>query len=334
MMETGAPAVASAAAAAAATGLLGALLALWLARRSVALATVSAPVVVLVSIVAGVLAAGWVMALSPQESVVVLVVVGVSGAVALVFALTLASRVRALDRAAAARATELELDKSRREMVAWVSHDLRTPLAGMAAMTEALQDGMVDDPERYHRQLRADVDRMSLMVDDLLALSRIHAGTLQLALERASLADLVSDTVASTRPLAEARHVHLDGAAAGESAVRVDSREITRAITNLVVNAVRHTPPDGTVSVCSGSDDGSVWLAVTDECGGIPESDLRHVFDPGWRASDARTPAAEQGAGLGLAIVQGLVEAHGGSVSVRNVGTGCRFEVRLPIAAA
>jgi signal transduction histidine kinase len=328
----GLPAAVTAAAAAALVGLLGMLLTGVLAKRSVAAAMVAAPVVVVATIASGVVAAAWVMALSTEDTVLVLLVLVVSAAVSLPFGVLLARRVRELDRAVAHREAEHELDRSRRQMVAWVSHDLRTPLAGMAAMTEALQDGVVDDPERYHRQLRHNVAQMSGMVDDLLYLSRIQAGTLRLALERASLADLVSDTVAGARPLAEARQVRLDGAALGVAPVRVDSREISRVITNLVVNAVRHTPPDGTVHVVAGCDADSAWLSVTDACGGIPDDDLGHVFEPGWRASHARSQADGEGAGLGLAIVQGLVEAHGGSVSVRNVDQGCRFEVRLPAA--
>lgn len=333
-METGAPAAATAAGAAALVGVLGALLTVVLARRSLTAATAATPIVVVSSVAAGMLAAGWAMALSPQDTQVVLLVLAVSGTIATVVGLRLARRVRTLDRSAAAREAEHALEASRREMVAWVSHDLRTPLAGMAAMTEALQDGLVDDPGRYYTQLRADISRVSLMVDDLLALSRIQSGALRLALEQASLADLVSDTVAGARPLADARGVRLAGESAGTTAVRVDSGEITRAIANLITNAVRHTPPDGTVTVRSGCHEGSAWVSVADACGGIPDDHLDHVFEPGWRAGGARTPDDDRGAGLGLAIARGLVEAHGGSVSVRNAGVGCLVEVRLPVAQA
>ncbi|MEC9052173.1 MAG: histidine kinase dimerization/phospho-acceptor domain-containing protein, partial [Actinomycetota bacterium] len=103
-----------------------------------------------------------------------------------------------------ARAREARLEEARRELVSWVSHDLRTPLAGMRAMSEALEDGMAADPARYHRQIRTEVDRMSRMVDDLFELSRIHAGVLRLAPEPVSLGDLVSEAIAAAEPVASA----------------------------------------------------------------------------------------------------------------------------------
>ena len=101
-------------------------------------------------------------------------------------------------------------------------------------------------------------------------------------------------------------------------------------VTNLLVNSVRYTPPDGTVHIEAGHDDQDAWLAVTDTCGGIPEADLPRVFDVAFRGEWARTPGVTAGGGLGLAIVRGLVEAHGGQVGVGNTGNGCRFVVRLP----
>jgi signal transduction histidine kinase len=331
-MEQGVPAIVSAAAAAAGVGVVGVALGSALARRRVAAATLAAPVIVVAGVAAGVGAAAVTMALSSEEFQLVLAVLAVSASVAIGFGLVLARQVQALDHKAAQHRVEQEVEHSRRAMVAWVSHDLRTPLASMAAMTEALEDGVSADPARYHRQLRSDVTRMSLMVDDLLALSRIQAGALRLTLERASLADLVSDTIAGARAMAESRGVAVTGSADGDLPVQADSRELSRALLNLVVNALRHTPPDGTVVVRTGAADGSAWVSVVDGCGGIPEPDLDKVFDVGWRASAARTPAAGEGAGLGLAIARGLVEAHGGDLRVRNVDGGCCFEVRLPLA--
>ena len=203
-------------------------------------------------------------------------------------------------------------------------------------MAEALEDGVVDDPSRYHRRMRTEVDRMSRMVDDLLALSQLQSGALRMAFERVSLADLVSDTLASTDPLARSRGVHLTGSADGPLSAEIDSREMSRALTNLVVNAVRHTPADGTVVVEAALTNDEAILAVTDECGGIDERDLARVFEAGWRGTPARTPDMSDtsaGAGLGLAIARGVVEAHGGRIDVRNVTGGCRFEVRIPLAA-
>jgi signal transduction histidine kinase len=234
-------------------------------------------------------------------------------------------------RLAESRERERALERSRRELVAWVSHDLRTPLAGLRAMAEALEDGVATDPLRYHTQIRMSVDRLAGMVDDLFEMSRIHAGALRLTLERVPLTDLVDEAVVGADPLARACGVALEADVRTPLAVRVDPRELSRALTNLVANAIRHTPSDGAVRVEAIERDGHAVLAVVDACGGIPEDDLDRVFEVAWRGTAARTPEPLAGAGLGLAIVRGIVEAHAGEVDVRNVVGGCRFEVRLPV---
>ena len=237
------------------------------------------------------------------------------------------------NRLAESRERERALEQSRRELVAWVSHDLRTPLAGLRAMAEALEDGVASDPLRYHMQMRLAVDRLAGMVDDLFEMSRIHAGALRLSLSRVPLSDLVDEAVVGADALARARGVALSAEVHTLLAVRVDPRELSRALTNLVANAIRHTPSDGAVRVEAGERDGHAVLAVTDACGGIPADDLERVFDVAWRGTAARTPEPLAGAGLGLAIVRGIVEAHSGEVNVQNVSGGCRFEVRLPVPA-
>ncbi|MCX4392041.1 response regulator [Streptomyces sp. NBC_01767] len=224
----------------------------------------------------------------------------------------------------------LGLETSRRELVAWISHDLRTPLAGLRAMSEALEDGMAVDSGRYLRQIRTEVERMNDMVGDLFELSRIHAGSLTLSPTRISAHDLVGDALAGADPLAREHGVRLVGDRVEAVPVEVDGKEMGRVLGNLLINAIRRTPADGTVAVAAHRTGGGVVLSVTDGCGGIPEEDLPRVFDTGWRGSHARTPPA--GAGLGLAIVRGIVEAHAGRAEVRNVTGGCCFEVTLPPA--
>ena len=224
--------------------------------------------------------------------------------------------------------------RSRRELVAWVSHDLRTPLAGLRAMAEALEDGIAEDPQRYHQQMRETVDRMARMVDDLFELSRIHSGALQLSLEVVPVEDAISEALAVSGPVAQAKSVRLDGFAEPGVAVRADPRELARMIGNLVTNAIRHTPSEGLVEVSARASDSGVQFSVVDRCGGIPEADLDRVFDVAWRGSHARTPEAAAGSGLGLAIVRGIAEAHRGTVRVDNVGEGCRFLVELPAHAS
>ena len=231
------------------------------------------------------------------------------------------------------RERERRMDASRRQLVAWVSHDLRTPLAGLRAMAEALQDGIAIDTPRYHRQILSEVTRLSGMVDDLFDLSRIESGTLSLSPDRIEVSDLVSDTIASMDPVARARGVWLTGAADGPLPVYADPRELSRVLSNLVTNAIRHTPEGGRVQVAATAEADEVLITVADGCGGIPEADLGRVFDLAWRATAARTPNADGGAGLGLTIVRGIVEAHSGHVRVVNTGEGCSFEVRLPASA-
>jgi signal transduction histidine kinase len=201
-------------------------------------------------------------------------------------------------------------------------------------MTEALEDGLADDPARYHRQMRSEVDRMVRMVDDLFELSRIHAGLLQVSPQRVSLEDLVSEAIAGAGPVAAAAGVRLDGMVDPGVMVTADPAGMTRVLANLVTNAIRHTPTDGAVSITGHAVGTGIELAVSDACGGIPEADLPRVFDVAWRGTPARTPTVgdshSAGAGLGLAIVKGIVEAHHGDVEVVNQAPGCRFLVTLP----
>jgi signal transduction histidine kinase len=239
------------------------------------------------------------------------------------------------DRLGAARAREQALEASRRELVAWVSHDLRTPLAGLRAMAEALEDQVVTDPRevrRYHSQIRLETDRLAGMIDDLFQLSKIHAGTLRLSPRLVGLEDLIAEVAASAEPVARAKGVRLTGAAASGMAVHIDPAEFGRAVRNLVTNAIRHTPRDGTIQLLGEIRSGMACVCVADECGGIPPGDLPRVFDVAFRGENARTPDPSGGAGLGLSIARGIVEAHSGQIGVRNTGPGCQFTISLPLA--
>jgi signal transduction histidine kinase len=320
----------------AAVGIVGFSLFRAVARLSIRAATVVAAATPVAAFTAGLLVVGWRMFLSAHDLRVALVVSLAAGLVSIGLGLALAARVQQLEVQAAEerrhREVERDVEATRRDLVAWVSHDLRTPLAGLRAMAEALEDGVVDDPARYHERIRIEVDRLSRMVDDLFQLSRIQSGTLRLSLGAVSASDLVSDTLAAAAPIADAKRVRLDGNAASGVRLNVDGNELQRALGNLVLNAIRHTPPDGEVLVAAAADGGTGVLAVRDGCGGIPADDLAHVFDVGWRGTHARSPGPDEGAGLGLAIVRGIVEAHRGEVTVRNVSGGCEFAIRLPVA--
>lgn len=230
-------------------------------------------------------------------------------------------------------------EASRRELIAWISHDLRTPLAGLRAMAEALDDGLAEDPQRFHRQMRSQVDHLSDLVDDLFELSKIQSGRLVLALESVSLYDLVSDAVAELSALARSRDVTIRESPNPDLSVNGDARELARVVGNLLINAIQHSPPGSEIVVSTElDDDGRAVLSVEDAGGGIQEDDLSKVFVAGWRATVSRTPEDLWGrstnAGLGLAIVHGIVKAHDGDIIVRNVAGGCRFDVMLPLATA
>ncbi len=346
-------------------------------RRSVRAALISVALVSVLSVVTGVVGTARAMFISAHDLGVVLPVSAVAGAVGLLAALSLSAavvkdveRVRAAARAlgegtnstrdvagiaelaeidgeivgaaerlAAASRREQALESSRRELVAWVSHDLRTPLAGLRAMAEALEDGVAVDTQRYCSQIRREVDRLAGMVDDLFELSRIQSGTLALTIDTVDIRELIDDVVAGSRPMAEAGGVHLGSrfstdATSASAHVQGDGPELARVLANLVVNGIRHTPSDGAVEVSGRAEGATCVLEVSDACGGLADDALPRVFDAGWRGTDARTPGPHGGAGLGLAIARGIVAAHAGVIDVVNTDVGCRFRVRLPRAGA
>jgi signal transduction histidine kinase len=221
-------------------------------------------------------------------------------------------------------------------VVAWISHDLRTPLASLRALAEALADGVATDEatrRRYLAGLVSNVDRLTALVDDLFELSRIEAGALTLELEPTSLPELVDEVLQCFRPEAEAAGIELEARADGGKALVLAARDqLNRVLSNLVHNGIRHTPPGGRllVSVADAPGSDRVQFRVRDSCGGIAEADLPRVFERLWRGDPARS---SRGAGLGLAIARGFVEAHGGAIDVANVPGGCEFTVDLARAA-
>lgn len=241
-------------------------------------------------------------------------------------------------RLAESRARESQIEASRRQLVAWISHDLRTPLAGIRAMAEALEDGLAADPPRFHRRMREQVDQLSGMVDDLFEFSKIDSATLRLSLQEVSLYDVVSDSVADLRAISVDRDIRVEAPLGHQLVVTADPRELSRAVKNLLMNAIQHTPPGSAVTVRAELTDGRPSVSVIDSGGGIAEEDLPRVFEPGWRGSAARTPDRQDGhssgAGLGLAIVRGILIAHRGEATVCNVPGGARFDLLLPRDAA
>jgi signal transduction histidine kinase len=332
--------VATAVVAALLVGVPGAIVLRQLRGRSVIVHVVVLLVVTLAAALAGVFGIAQAMFISVHDRNVLFVVLAGSGAVSLLIGWWLGRRLAAdAVWAGQLREQERRAEARRRELVAWVSHDLRTPLAGLRAMAEALEDGVVVDPattREYFRRIRRESDRMAELVDDLFEMSRINAGALRVSLSRVPLGDVVSDALASVEPVAQAHGVRLV-AEQSWPMVYGSEPELTRIVSNLLRNAVRFTPYDGTVQLSGGRDGEGAWLAVADTCGGIPDADLPRVFDVAFRGEPARTPngarhAGEAGGGLGLAIVRGLADALGGRVEVANTQAGCRFVVHLPAA--
>jgi signal transduction histidine kinase len=356
-------------------GLAGTILVYALRRRAIGVQLTAVTLAAVASVGFGAIAAAGAMFISGHDLDALLVILLASGTVGSLVAMILGRRVgaagRSLEEAArrmgggelrasiaepptgefAALARELEtmgqrleeargreraLETSRRELTAWVSHDLRTPLAGIRAMAEALEDGVVEDHEtiaRYYRTLRIETERLAHLVDELFELSVIQAGALRLQMERVSLADLVSDAISAAVPSARARGVRVEGQLRGAGPeLELCPSNVARVLRNLLDNAIHHTPSDGAVWVEAGMKGSEAYVSVADECGGIPEQALGRVFELAFQGEPARTPDSDGRAGLGLAIAQGIVEAHHGEITVRNEGPGCRFTVRLPLS--
>ena len=231
------------------------------------------------------------------------------------------------------RERERALDASRRELTAWVSHDLRSPIASIRAMAEALEDGVVDDAPsiaRYHRTIRKESERLGLLVDDLFELSRITAGAIDESQPLVPLGELVSEVIDGAEPTALAHRVRIVNLFDDAPGVLVPAADLQRVLHNLLDNAVRHTRPGGVIVVDGEIGARSALVRVSDECGGIPDADLPRLFDVAFRGDTART-RDEGGGGLGLAIAKGLLEAHHGTIDAANRATGCQFTVRLPV---
>jgi signal transduction histidine kinase len=216
---------------------------------------------------------------------------------------------------------------TRRELVAWASHDLRTPLANMQAVLEALEDGLAE-PQEYVPVLREQVHTLSLLVEDLFELARIDAGALTLELRQLPVAPVVSSTLRSIEAEARSRHVRLDAAVADGVTARFAPDKLERVLMNLLTNALRHTPSDGAVAVRVEPRTDEVRVAVEDTGEGLDTEARERMFERFWRGDESRS---SRGAGLGLAIARGLVEAHGGRIWAENrEGGGARVCFTLP----
>ncbi|RLP11679.1 sensor histidine kinase [Propionibacterium australiense] len=318
-------------------GLVGVLTTLRVARHSVRWATILSPVTAVLAIGAGLLVGIRQMLIGDAQ--VVLSVLAAVLPVALlvgIFVSIRSNRIASLTRAELeAEQRDRAVEKGRLELITWLSHDLRTPLAGIRAMGEALSDGVASEPERYYRSIIAEADRTTAMVNDLMALAGLQSGTNRMSDEPVSLADLVSDLLVQLQPLAEARGLHLAGELATDSSeVHGDASLLARALQNVMGNAVNYSLPGSRVRVLLYASPGTVTVRVSDGCGGLDEDTAQHMFEAGWRKDAARTPRATTGSGLGLSIVRAVVDAHGGRVYVEPGDAGCSMIIELPARAS
>ena len=223
-----------------------------------------------------------------------------------------------------------QIEAARRQLVAAASHDLRTPLASLRLLVESIDDGVVtgETRDRYLGEIRTHVAVLSDLVDDLFELSRIEAGDISWTMRQVELGDLIGDTVAAMRAPAEARGVKIAAELpAGEVVAQANAEKVQRVLFNLIQNAIRHTPADGSVTVRVRNDGGGVEVEVSDEGEGIASGDGERVFEAFYRGDAAR---GEEGAGLGLAISRAIVEAHGGKIWFEpgTPGTKVHFTLR------
>ena len=244
-------------------------------------------------------------------------------AAAIALAGALAARLAMEERAAR------EIEAARRQLVAAASHDLRTPLASLRLLVESIDDGVVagEDRDRYLREIRTHVDALSGLVDDLFELSRIEAGEISWTLRQVELRELIDETVAAMQAPAAARGVKVAAELPATGLLaEADPEKLQRVLFNLIQNAIRHTPADGSVTVRARPLGGAVEVEVADDGEGIPAGAGERVFEPFYRADPSR---GEDGAGLGLAIAKAIVEAHGGRIWLEDAAPGTRVRFTL-----
>jgi len=251
---------------------------------------------------------------------VLFVVLAIAGAA---LAAALAARLAMEER------SRREIDEARRQLVAAASHDLRTPLASLRLLVESIDDGVVtgETRDRYLSEIRTHVGVLSDLIDDLFELSRIEAGDISWTMRQVELGDLIGDTVAAMRAPAAERGVKISAELPpGEVLARANAEKVQRVLFNLIQNAIRHTPADGSVTVRAHTEPGGVEVEVADEGEGIAAGDGERVFEAFYRGDAAR---GEDGAGLGLAISRAIVEAHGGRIWLDGEGPGTRVRFTL-----
>ncbi len=225
-------------------------------------------------------------------------------------------------------------EKARRDLVAAVSHDLRTPLTSLRLLSDAVGDQLVDAPtrRRYLDQISLHIASLSALIEDLFELSRLEAGDIEWSMQQVALDELVDETITAMRAQAEAEGVAVSARVpAGLAASRANPEKLQRVLFNLIQNALRHTPADGSVTVLAEPRGSSVEIEVADSGAGLSADDRRHAFEPFYRGdANGAARSAGEGSGLGLTICRAIVEAHGGEIWFADSPAGARVRLRLP----
>jgi signal transduction histidine kinase len=228
-----------------------------------------------------------------------------------------------------------ELDNLRRDLIAWTSHDLRTPLTSIRVRVEALNDGVVDDPaavQRYYQSILTDVQALTLLFDDMFELAQLDRVDIALEKAPASLSELIHDSLERFQTLSEEQDVRVEALIGADvDPVSLNGAKIGRVLDNLLSNSLRYTPPGGRVLIdAQRLDNDRVRVSVEDSGPGFIEEDIPRLFEQFYRGEQARTRATG-GAGLGLAIARGVIEAHNGHIWAENIPTGgARVAFDLP----
>ena len=303
--------------------------------RQLALGAALAVGTVVVAVWAGAMA----MFVSRHDALVISAMAGVAGVLAVRAAQLLAQGVMR-----DVEAMHREVDEARRRLIAAVSHDLRTPLASLRLLVDAVDDGVATGElrARYLREMRTHVGALSVLIDDLFELSRLEAGEISWSMHQVELGELVSETVAALRTQAQERGVvvaaelpEADGAALSACA---NAEKVQRVLFNLIVNAIRHTPADGSVVVRARparTGEGLIEIEVADDGAGVPAEERERVFEPFYRGGEDGAARSSEGAGLGLAISRAIVEAHGGRIWLEPAQPhGTRVRFTLPASSA
>jgi len=226
-------------------------------------------------------------------------------------------------------------DAARRDLIAAVSHDLRTPITSLRLLAEAIGDDIFEDPDTrrgYLRRMTTHIDALSVLIDDLFELSRLEAGDISWTIEQVPLQELVGETVEAMRVQAEAKGVAVVAEVPDTlRPAQANPEKLQRVLFNLIQNAIRHTPADGSVVVRAKSIAAGIELEVADTGDGIRPEEREHVFTAFYRGGTeaART---SPGAGLGLAVSRAIVEAHGGRIWLADASIGTRVRFSLPAA--